>query len=184
MIRKGIKFRKSNRVVQGSRLPKDVRVPNVDIQGREYDSNYVTFYQCKQKPFPGAKEWKEDNWTNKTWYVKAIPITGHSRTNMAYGVAHNSDGSKWCNVYWAEDGQCYIGRLQLPDDYVEKGKQPRRIPRKTVHMDVTTHIVVEAYKDVDMSKFIENIDYNFTSRTRHAQILSTEIREVHGEHEA
>ena len=85
---KGINFRRAPNVVT---LPDGAGDPSIP-------SNYQQFGRvCK----PDAQGAIRSNWSRggEPLYVKPIPLSGHSRTNMAYGL----DG----RVYLIHDGRCY-----------------------------------------------------------------------------
>lgn len=92
-------------------LPIECRGERVDAEGTPFDENYVNFHRVYRKPVKGAKKWADR--ALNLWYVKPVKITGHSRTNMAYGVTEKCSvhQREYTPVYWGEDGKCYIGRI-------------------------------------------------------------------------
>lgn len=54
------------------------------------------------------------------WAVKVIPSSGHSQTNMMYGLGR---------VFWGEDGKCYSTKSRVSDGDRARAKTDReRIP--------------------------------------------------------
>jgi hypothetical protein len=117
MIRKGIQLKRTNVCFKS---PKE---GDKYVDGSPIEGPYCNFFFCK-----GYASWEVDGGYTKlpkgyerdeeltaretrdiVWFTKPVPLTGHSRTNMAYGKTFKKDGHIFVKVYWAEDGRVYAG---------------------------------------------------------------------------
>lgn len=48
---------------------------------------------------------------------------------------------------------------------------------RKVYVNVTTRLIIEVEEGVEIDDVIQDMDYNFTSKTDNAEIVDTEIRE-------
>ena len=76
-----------------------------------YEKNYVNFHRVTWESVKGSRKYVDGQ--DREWYVRPVRITGHSRTNMAYGINKVDYATKrqYRNVYWAEDGFCYTAKV-------------------------------------------------------------------------
>lgn len=101
MIFKGLRFRHSRLVVQ---LPVKAEDGSLMPYIEPEREQYVHFGRAVVGANEGTKGVVKTRyrWNDETpVYAKPIPLSGHSRTNMAYG--------KDRRVYLMHDGACFIG---------------------------------------------------------------------------
>ncbi len=126
MIRKAIHFRRAPMLVQcgvqtGWDETEEIEVNGekklvwkdivyeggqVHRKGEQVDAYYfVPIRFFRKRPNKRAREVVRGD---ITWFTLPEPMSGHSRTNMVYGVTkYHSDGTCSSKTYWAEDGQVF-----------------------------------------------------------------------------
>lgn len=128
MIFKGYYFRRSKTMTFRTAQPGDVYSMGLynDKEGDPIPDNYCVFMWLKDCPEVSRASWLE---THKEYSIvspekcsKIIPVTGHSLTNMAYGVAKVSHVERLIKipVYLAYDGECYTAVINNEKDYYKR----------------------------------------------------------------
>ena len=108
MRRKGHNFKHAPMVIMDYYVPESARVQRTNFHGKLIDTCYIMPYQAFAKPTSGVNKGRMGN---RDWWFKAITVTGHSRTNMAYGILQRDGERYYRKIYWAEDGHCFTSRI-------------------------------------------------------------------------
>ncbi len=112
MIFKGHRFRRSRALHYRMAKEGDFYVGEGFRAGQPIESNYIVICRLKDGVKTG---FNED--LNTTYYnvkdAPSVPITGHSRTNLAYGELFTEYGIKYRRIYCVIDAVTYVGRFQV-----------------------------------------------------------------------
>lgn len=93
------------------RVWKDIRYTGERHDGERIETNYcvpIRLYRKRPNKRARAVELMCRDGEKRTFYTLPEPISGHSRTNMAYGTTkYHKDGSESSKTYWFENGCVY-----------------------------------------------------------------------------
>lgn len=110
MWRKGIRVRKSNALCFRD-VEEGDRYSTGRHKGEPMPKHYCVFVRLRDCPVVRVR----DDGVNivEPKGVRGVPISGHSRSNMAYGTVRTDtfSGLRYTPVYWAEDGRVFVGRI-------------------------------------------------------------------------
>ena len=124
----GMNFRLNRKIAFRDPQPGDVYskdIVGMDWEGRQIPDNYCVWVRLKDCPevsrASDLKTGREYSIVSPKLCKKIIPITGHSLTNMAYGVPKVDHDRKLIvrHMYLAYDGKCYQAVFESSRAYLK-----------------------------------------------------------------